>query len=326
MKIKFLERLKAKKALGMVAVVLGLTLASVAAVPITRWVLSLNAQATLTETRLQEMTLAYDQFKQLNQLPFDDLEDKQGQTETETAVDSNYEIKTTYGSKQKVDPRKSDDEASWYIPISIEVTRKNDPTVQPYGLKSKVISSNDGGSAVGYGDKIPRSGKVLADGFLVISRSNGGHGHSDVIINGQKISDFSGDGKYGGSDHITTIPIAKGSVYTIGSWGIHDIYFFPLNGKRGQVQDHAPQAADDSTDDKQDVLDNSYVQNDYDGHRIHLNYDESSKSLKAYVDDNEVEFGSDAPSPDMFSDNGGYYKFPNGLIMQWGYTAPLWFP
>lgn len=47
MKIKFLERLKAKKAVGMVAVVLGLTLASVAAVPITRWVLSLNAQAIM---------------------------------------------------------------------------------------------------------------------------------------------------------------------------------------------------------------------------------------------------------------------------------------
>ena len=24
------------------------------------------------------------------------------------------------------------------------------------------------------------------------------------------------------------------------------------------------------------------------------------------------------PSPDTFSDKGGYYKFPNGLIMQWG--------
>ena len=25
-----------------------------------------------------------------------------------------------------------------------------------------------------------------------------------------------------------------------------------------------------------------------------------------------------SPSPSMFSDQGGYYKFPNGLIMQWG--------
>jgi len=26
-----------------------------------------------------------------------------------------------------------------------------------------------------------------------------------------------------------------------------------------------------------------------------------------------------SPDPDSFSDQGGYYKFPNGLIMQWGF-------
>ena len=25
-----------------------------------------------------------------------------------------------------------------------------------------------------------------------------------------------------------------------------------------------------------------------------------------------------SPNPDLFSDQGGYYIFPNGLIMQWG--------
>lgn len=28
--------------------------------------------------------------------------------------------------------------------------------------------------------------------------------------------------------------------------------------------------------------------------------------------------GGKSPKPDTFSDNGGYYVFPNGLIMQWG--------
>lgn len=28
--------------------------------------------------------------------------------------------------------------------------------------------------------------------------------------------------------------------------------------------------------------------------------------------------GTDSPKPDLFSDQGGYYIFPNGLIMQWG--------
>lgn len=26
----------------------------------------------------------------------------------------------------------------------------------------------------------------------------------------------------------------------------------------------------------------------------------------------------DSPTPDKFTDEGGYYKFPNGLVMQWG--------
>lgn len=30
------------------------------------------------------------------------------------------------------------------------------------------------------------------------------------------------------------------------------------------------------------------------------------------------------PSPESFSDRGGYYKFPNGLIMQWGYIGGIY--
>lgn len=32
--------------------------------------------------------------------------------------------------------------------------------------------------------------------------------------------------------------------------------------------------------------------------------------------------GTDSPNPDSFSDQGGYYIFPNGLMFQWGITAP----
>ena len=27
---------------------------------------------------------------------------------------------------------------------------------------------------------------------------------------------------------------------------------------------------------------------------------------------------AESPNPNTFDDKGGYYKFPNGLIMQWG--------
>ena len=33
--------------------------------------------------------------------------------------------------------------------------------------------------------------------------------------------------------------------------------------------------------------------------------------------------GNDNIDPALFSDKGGYYKFPNGLIMQWGIYDPF---
>ncbi len=44
------------------------------------------------------------------------------------------------------------------------------------------------------------------------------------------------------------------------------------------------------------------------------------KALYAYLNGQKLPLSSqaDSPSPNMFSDKGGYYKFPNGLIMQWG--------
>ena len=45
------------------------------------------------------------------------------------------------------------------------------------------------------------------------------------------------------------------------------------------------------------------------------------KALYAYLNGQKLPLSSqaDSPLPSMFSDQGGYYKFPNGLIMQWGH-------
>lgn len=50
---------------------------------------------------------------------------------------------------------------------------------------------------------------------------------------------------------------------------------------------------------------------------------ESKKTIHAFVDGVDVPLSSqsgidDSPTPDKFTDEGGYYKFPNGLVMQWG--------
>ena len=57
-----------------------------------------------------------------------------------------------------------------------------------------------------------------------------------------------------------------------------------------------------------------------------------SKLSDVEDDIDDIESGGGAPSPDSFSDKGGWYKFPNGLIIQWGYsskknlTFPIAFP
>lgn len=50
------------------------------------------------------------------------------------------------------------------------------------------------------------------------------------------------------------------------------------------------------------------------------------KALYAYLNGQKLPLssqGNDNPSPALFSDSGGYYKFPNGLIMQWGIYDPF---
>ncbi len=59
---------------------------------------------------------------------------------------------------------------------------------------------------------------------------------------------------------------------------------------------------------------------------ISLNYengDDGNKTIVAYVDGTKVPLSSqgsdsDSPTPDTFTDKGGYYIMPNGLILQWG--------
>ena len=57
-----------------------------------------------------------------------------------------------------------------------------------------------------------------------------------------------------------------------------------------------------------------------------------SKLSDVEDDIDDIESGGGAPSPDSFSDKGGWYKLPNGLIIQWGYsskknlTFPIAFP
>ena len=72
-----------------------------------------------------------------------------------------------------------------------------------------------------------------------------------------------------------------------------------------------------------ELLKNSFVFNGKRDTGISLAYDATSKSMKAYYNGQEVALGTqsgidDSPTPDKFTDEGGYYKFPNGLVMQWG--------
>ena len=67
-----------------------------------------------------------------------------------------------------------------------------------------------------------------------------------------------------------------------------------------------------------------FIKNYSKRNNISLNYE--GGEVVAYVDGTKVPLssqGSDNPSPALFSDKGGYYKFDNGLILQWGYIGNL---
>lgn len=73
---------------------------------------------------------------------------------------------------------------------------------------------------------------------------------------------------------------------------------------------------------------NEFIKNATTGNSIKIGWDASSKALYGMVDGNKVPLstqGNDNPTPSLFSDEGGYYKFPNGLIMQWGYRENVLF-
>lgn len=75
---------------------------------------------------------------------------------------------------------------------------------------------------------------------------------------------------------------------------------------------------------------NEFIKNKTPNYDLNLRYEKKAGDdtfkLHAYNGNTEIPLasqGNDNPSPALFSDSGGYYKFPNGLIMQWGIYDPF---
>lgn len=68
--------------------------------------------------------------------------------------------------------------------------------------------------------RVGTSGIVNTNGFLLIHRDDSGYGKFSALINGRSIAYGSGDGSYGGSTHLYTIPIAKNCYCSMNGNGI----------------------------------------------------------------------------------------------------------
>ena len=68
-----------------------------------------------------------------------------------------------------------------------------------------------------------------------------------------------------------------------------------------------------------------YVRNLTTQYTLGLGYNGNDKTIHGYLGGTDTPFASNSPSPEMFDDRGSYYKFPNGLIMQWGIAKDIIF-
>lgn len=116
----FLDKLKAKTAVGLIAVVLGTTIAAIIAVPVTKWFIQVNNATVQTEDRMTSMDIAYNKWQDIVYQPFDDIAEFAGQTKKESAFSGQYEITTTYGNIQKV----SADKGQRYMECTVSVNKK----------------------------------------------------------------------------------------------------------------------------------------------------------------------------------------------------------
>lgn len=61
-----------------------------------------------------------------------------------------------------------------------------------------------------------------------------------------------------------------------------------------------------------------YVRNDNTNYTLSMAYNSDDKKMHFYVDGEELFAQGENTPIEQFTDEGGYYKFPNGMIMQWG--------
>lgn len=72
------------------------------------------------------------------------------------------------------------------------------------------------------------SGVAPSDGFLMVHRDDSAYNTFNIYVNGRRVGYGTGDGSYGGSTHLYTIPISKGATWSISGGGINSIAFIPL--------------------------------------------------------------------------------------------------
>ena len=73
------------------------------------------------------------------------------------------------------------------------------------------------------------SGTATGDGFLIVDTNNSGHDIAlEVYVDNTRIGYVSGDGSYGGSDSTTTIPVKKGSKWSINGAGVTNAWWFSV--------------------------------------------------------------------------------------------------
>lgn len=366
-KIKFLEKLKSKRAVSMIAVILGLTIGAVVTIPITKWVIGLNAAIHKNADDMTVISVAYDQWNRIIHEGYEKALGKANTTETlDNIMGGRFTAKIEYGKRGLPQSDGSCRPASGTeltqaeeecLPTTISVYRKGE-SIPAYISSPTLVSSDD--ESLPYGTILPYVGNVdeIPIGWALCDGTNDTPDLRGRVLQGYDAGGEVREFKEAGLPNITgrvsgnLRPQQWGGAFKVGGngpqgnrtsgdggWFYFDASWSnPIYGNSNTVQPPAytvmyimrvkgkssasdnPQIHRDEyyTKEQIDNLLKHYVGNQsWNSGTMELGY--NGKSIDAYFNGERVPLGEEENTdPELFSDDGGYYKFPNGLIMQWG--------
>lgn len=279
---------------SLIAVILASAVGTIIIGSATQWYLSMHKNIDGMDNRLEAMTIAMSEWQRLEHMSLDELENNRTNYQNPWSVGDKYKVSVELGEQGTFDEGKCNALTGSYAGDTPNCFRDTimkvyDSTTNNvlYTTRSLPLTAG-GGDLFKLGDyqSVPWSGIAPKTGFLMVHRHDGGYGTFNIKIDGVTRAYGDGDGSYGGSTHLYTIPIKKGSSYAVSGAGLASIAFVPIKGLGADNGSSSPAPPANN---------NVYVYNDDQSDRISMKYDPETNMIHSYANGQEVSIGINTP-------------------------------